>query len=469
MKERIICYKEKYRENPGWYWLLATVFLFPILPEYVSPFILFIGFIVFKKQWTRQGKKAKVGTLGKMMMAFMALAVVSTLWSDTKFSTFATAMLWWGMFLIEVMIYNLARTRKKIDRILTALAAAGALNGIVAILQICSFTLFRYGYIKKSQVFTTPFYKPLDKAVYTLLPFDIDTTLWWDSRASGFFSNPNLLATFLLIVYPISIYLFLNTNGKKHKLIYFFVNVLISGGISSTLTRAGCVIAILGWVFMFAILVKQHWKPLIQIFIPTVCVIVPSLLTRYGIIFKARGGGLEAKKSSAAHLQIWSGLIDYIFSHIKAFIIGLGFGVEKTGQILLNEYNLDKPHGHNFVLETWMEVGVIGIILLFAIIVCALGKLLEINANNGKKFTLVFCIFTSMMMYLLFGLTDYIFNSPKQIIFLFIFLGLTQAMSATYDKMLIHDTDSLREVARIELDNALHQKPIKHRKKKKTK
>ena len=46
MKEKLISLREQYKTNPGWCWLLATIFLFPILPEYVSPFILFIGFIV---------------------------------------------------------------------------------------------------------------------------------------------------------------------------------------------------------------------------------------------------------------------------------------------------------------------------------------------------------------------------------------------------------------------------------------
>ena len=344
MKEKLINLKEQYKKNPAWCWLLATVFFFPLLPEYVSPFLLFIGFIVFKVQWSKEGKKAKVGTLGKLMMAFMGFALISTLWSDTKFSTISTAALWWGMFLIEIMIHNIVRTRKKIDRLLAAMSLSGAINGFVAILQICSYTLFKYKYITKSQVFVTPFYKPLDKAVYNWLPFDIDTTLWWDSRASGFFSNPNLLATYLMIVYPISIYLFLNTKGKKHKLMYFMINVLISGGISATLTRGGCVIAIIGWLFMFIVLFKQHKKPLLEIFVPTVLVIVPSLLTRYGIIFKVRGAGSEAAKSSAAHLKIWGSLLDYIFHHALPFIIGTGFGIEQTGQILLNQYQLDKSH-----------------------------------------------------------------------------------------------------------------------------
>ena len=73
MKEKLAALKIEYRTNPGWCWLLAILFLFPLLPEYVSPFILFAGFIVFKVQWSRERRKAKVGTIGKMMMLFMAM------------------------------------------------------------------------------------------------------------------------------------------------------------------------------------------------------------------------------------------------------------------------------------------------------------------------------------------------------------------------------------------------------------
>lgn len=466
MNERLQVLRDRYSHDPGWYWLLATIFLFPILPEYISPFILFIGFIVFKRQWSREGKKAKVGTLGKLMMVFMVLAIVSTLWSGTKFSTFATAALWWGMFLVEVMIYNLATTRRRIDRILTTMVVSGGINGILGTLQITTYTLYRFGKIGKEFIVTTPFYKGIDETVYSILPFEIITKTW-SSRASGFFSNPNLFATYMVICYPISIYLFLNSKDRKHKIAYFILNVLISAGMSSTMTRAGCFIAIAGWVFMFIILAKQHWKPLLQIFIPTICIILPSILTRYGIIFKTVGkvsgtgsGGIEAKQSSQVHFQIWESLFNYITNHLKAFFIGIGFGVEQTGQILLNEYGLDKPHAHNFLIETWMELGIIGVLVLAVVLVCNFGKLLEINTNNGKKFTLVFCVFTATLIYLIFGLTDYIFNSPKQIIFLFILLGLTQAISRCYEKTLIHDTDSLIQVAETEIQNIIHQKPI---------
>ncbi len=448
--------KDEYRVNPGWIWLLAIIFLFPILPEYVSPFILFTGFIVFKIQWSKQGNRAYVGTLGKLEMAFMALALISTLWSDTKLDTLGVAGLWWGMFLVQVMIYNLANTRRKIDTILKTISVSAAINGIVGTIQVCSFALNKARLIGKEAVLITPIYKKMDKAVYTWLPFAIKTNTF-KNRASAFFSNPNLLASFMVFSYPISIYLFLNAKNKKNKIAYFVINLLISAGISSTLTRAGCVIALAGWIFMFIILAKRHAKELLVIFIPTFSIIIPSILTRYGL-FSIKGSKIAstasaaanntaAKESSANHLKIWSSIFDYLTHHIKAFIIGLGFGCESTGRVLKELYSLNKPHSHNFVLEICAELGIIGITLLTVIILCAFGKLLEINANNGKKFDLVFCVFTSLLLLLLFGLTDYIFNSPKQIILFFILMGLTQAISQCYDKTLINSPESLMKAA----------------------
>lgn len=458
MNEQISSLKLKYKKNPAWIWLLATLFLFPILPEYVSPFILFAGFIVFKRQWTKEGRKAKVGTLGKLQMAFMLLALISVLWSDTKLDTLGTAGLWWGMFLIQVMIYNLANTRAKIDTILKAITVSASINGLLGTFQILSRLFCNMGVLSEKLVVVTPFYKRLDKAVYTWLPFSIRTNTFSD-RASAFFSNPNLFATYMVFSYPVSIYLFLNAKSRKQKLFYFAMNVCISAGISSTMTRAGCVIALFGWIFMFIVLAKRHARELLEIFIPTVFIIVPSILARYGLVFtvKKSGGivqtpgstasGAAAKQSSANHFMIWDSVFDYITDNIRVLIGGLGFGCESTGNMLVALYGLNKPHAHNFVLEIWAELGIIGLLLFAVIVLCAFGKLLEINANNGKKFDLVFCVFTSLLLYLLFGLTDYIFNSPKQIILFMIIIGLTQAISQCYEKTIINSPESLAKAA----------------------
>ena len=86
------------------------------------------------------------------------------------------------------------------------------------------------------------------------------------------------------------------------------------------------------------------------------------------------------------------------------------------------------------MLEIWAELGIIGIIVLFAIIIMTVIKLFKTKAPNGKRYDLIFYIFTSFVMYLGFGLTDYIFNSPKQIILFMMIIGLAQAISRCYEE-----------------------------------
>lgn len=458
--------KQKYKSNPAWYWLLISLFTFFILPEYISPFVLFTAFIIFKRQWTKEKRLAKVGTVGKIELALMGYMLLTTLWSPTKLDTLGCAGLWWGMFLMQVMIYNLARTKEKIKKVIIAIVASAALNGFVGTLQMLTFILNFNGRIPKWLVLTTPFYRNVDKIVYKAMPFDISTKMWVQ-RASGFFSNPNLLATFMVVSFPLAIYLFINAKSKKGSWCVFLSIIAMCGGVASTQSRAGCFIMLFTWIALFIVQIRRHSKKLIEVFVPTGFAIVPSMLTRYGIISFlhkqsvnstiATVDGEEAMQSSIAHIKIWGSMIDYLTHHIWAFIFGTGFGMEQTGFILHEFYQLNKPHSHNFIIEFWAELGIVGIGLLAAAIICVVGKLMEINSNNAKSITLVFALAASLFALLLFGLTDYIFNSPKQIILLMIIFGITQAMSYVYDKTEIHNASDLVHVAGQDWYNVTHQ------------
>lgn len=451
--------KTKYMSNPGWYWLLFTLYSFFLLPEYISPFVLFIAFIIFKVQWSREGKLAKVGTTGKLEMGLMIYMLVSALWSQTKLDTLGSAGLWWAVILIQIMIYNLARTKERVQKVITAVVASAATNGIIGATQFVTYCLYKNDIIAKKWVLTTPLYRNLDKTVYKWMPFEIVTRMW-KKRASGCFSNPNLLATFMIMAYPLAIYLFLNARSKRSKVLSFLAIVMISAGMASTLTRAGCVIILIGWLFLFTVQIKRHYKKMLLAFIPTVASLVPALMVRYGhwhIYGKKGHSKKEAALSSEVHMDIWKSMIDYITHHAKTFLIGMGFGCEQTGQVLHNVYDLKKPHSHNFIIEIWAELGIVGVILLFTVMVVTMGKLLEINSNSKKKITLVFAVSTSFVAFFVFGLSDYIFNSPKQIIMMMILIGITQAISYTYDKTLINNPSDLEHVIERDWHNIIHQ------------
>ena len=462
MESKISRMKEKYKSNPAWCWLLITVFSFFLLPEYIAPFVLFCAFIIFKRQWKKEGRLAKVGNIGKLEMAFMAYMLISVIWSQKRLDTLGSAGLWWAVILIQVMVYNLARTKEKIDRVIKVLVASAAINGIVGAIQFVTFVLSVNKYTPQGAILVTPFYRYVDTFVYEKMPFKISTFMW-TNRASAFFSNPNLLATFMLVAFPLGVYLYLGAKDKKSRNIAFVELVCISFGMASTQTRAGCYVIIAAWAAMFVIFIKRHALRMLVLFIPAGGSSIFALLTRYAKIniypnvTFAPVSAEEALLSSARHFEIWKSLIDYLTHHGLAFVFGTGFGCEQTGFILENMYDLKKPHAHNFVIEIWMELGLIGIVVLGVIICYAIGKMLEIDLASHKAVLIQVSVLASFVSLLVFGLSDYIFNSPKQIILFTFLIGLIQAVSYTYDKHEIQTAKDLRRIAKANMQSLIHQ------------
>ncbi len=461
MKEKLLQFSDKYKENPAWCWLLLTVFSFPLLPEYVSPFILFAAYIIFKRQWTKEGRLARLGNIGKIELCFLTYMLISALWSKTKLDTLGSAGLWWAVILIQVMIYNLARTKEKIDAVIKALVASAAVNGAVGSIQFVTFVIYANKYMPQSFVLTTPFYRNLDKAVYAALPFKISTFMW-TNRASGFFSNPNLLATFMVVAFPLGVYLLFNSETKKQRALSFTALVCISFGMASTQTRAGCLLLIAVWAVIFIIFIKRKAPIMLALGVPTVGSSLFSVLSRYGKINIYPNVEFlpvspeEALLSSARHFEIWRSMIDYITHRAWVFLFGMGFGCESSGKVLLT-YDLDKPHSHNFVIEMWAELGIVGLIMLFIIIFYAVGKILEIDISSKDSLTLPVLLLVAFGAYLAFGLSDYIFNSPKQIIFFMILIGFIQSASYTLDKHEIHTRKDLIRIAKNDINALIHQ------------
>ena len=86
----------------------------------------------------------------------MGYMLLSTLWSDTKLDTLGMSGLWFGMLLVQVMIYNLARTKERVDTILKTVVFGASVNGLVASVQIVTYLLFKENLISQKFVLVTP-------------------------------------------------------------------------------------------------------------------------------------------------------------------------------------------------------------------------------------------------------------------------------------------------------------------------
>lgn len=424
----------------GWLWLFLVLAIAPLTPEYVSPFFLTIGYIVFLKEHKRSGLHAELGMQGKSMALCLGYFLIAACWSATALFSAAMAGLLLWMFLAQLMISNLCTDKRKLHLALSYFTIGSGAVGAIGLLQLGSRLIAPL--LHGKSIVPDPFFVKIDTLVFRILPFSINER-YFDDRSSSTFTNPNILATLLVVAFPIALYLMMQAKNKHHRLLYLGTMISIFGGIVSTKSRIAFVAVLLALVLSLFSVPKKKIKFILPLIALACLIAVPMLLTRFkgtlasldelsinNILQTLLGG-----KSSKTHMKIWKGCIDYLSTNPRALWIGLGGGVQNTWDVLMNVYKVNQPHAHNLILETVMEYGIVGLLLFITPFVVAIGNLFKLlHTRSSECRATVITILSALLCYLLTGLTDYPFNTPKQIQVLFILFGFTQAIYLVYKK-----------------------------------
>ena len=180
-----------------WRMALITLLCAAFLPEYIAPVFTLSTFLVFKRYFSQTKQKARIGTVGKVFLVYMCYMMISFLWSDTKIFSILVPLLWMGMFLGDIFLSNLIDRRERLRQAMFFLTIGAAAVSVVALLQMLC--------IKLKIPFPIPFWKDVDHFIFKFLPFSIVTD-FVSTRASATFDNPLILAAYLIIILPVSIY-----------------------------------------------------------------------------------------------------------------------------------------------------------------------------------------------------------------------------------------------------------------------
>lgn len=427
----------------SWRWLFLILFVSPLLPEYIAPFTVTIGYIIFLREQKKNRKKIKLGFQGKAEMLFLCyMLAAGCIWSATKLFSAAIAGLFLWMFLAGLMIAVLCTDKERLLCAVKYFVWSGGAAGAIGTLQLLSRITAKLLDIKS--IVPDPFYRWLDTAVFRILPFSIKDRMF-DDRSSGTFTNPNIYTTILVIALPFALYFLMRAVSKKERLLYFGITTAIACGVAASKSRIALAAVLLALILSLFCFGKKKAKLLIALIALACLVAVPMILSRFsgtlakmdeitlvGLIEMMLGG-----KSSRTHIAIWEGCVDYLSKTPKAFWIGLGGGTENSWDIILNHYGINQPHAHNLVLELWMEYGLVGVLLFFTPIVIAIRNLVRIIRNKALEKevrVLAYIVICAFLCYNLTGLTDYLFNSPKQVMLLFVLFGFAQAIYRIYGK-----------------------------------
>lgn len=399
-------------------WLLTIIGVSFILPEYIAPLFVFFFYIPFLRHFKKTGRNAKIGNLGKAFMAYMCYMIVSGIWSGTHLLSSLIGLLWMGCFLFYIESANIINTKDKLKNAIFALNISSGVMGLIATLEFATYNLTKYvdGF---NFTISNPLYYQLNDWVFNLFPFEIINSQY-PSRSAATFDNPLILATFLIITTPFcafsSVY-FKHSKHRKLSRVCFAFSLL---GILCTESR-GAYIAIALSIATLLISSRKIFKKLL----PFMFVLAIGIPLTIALRYKNNSSGNEFLASNNNRLAIWRVCADLFTEHP---IIGMGAGTENIHQEIIQRIGINRSHAHNLFLEIATEGGIIGVILVIAIIVVFaknLFKLFYLKNNAYRPYAVLYT--SSIIGFITMSLYEHTLQSPKEMMIFFLFLGFAEA------------------------------------------
>ncbi len=389
-----------------------------LCPEYIAPFFVFGLFIYFKKHFTRTGRKAKIGELGKIFLMYMLFMLISGIWSDAHYISSLIALLWMGCFLGYIIMANSVNTKDKLKHAITAFNISAGLIGLIALLEFVSYNLTKHTDWFHF-IFPNPLYYGINTTIFKYLPVDVVYSQF-NSRASATFDNPLILATYLVISTPFcafgSVYFKHSKNRKISRVCLLFA----IAGIISTSSR-GAYIAIAMAIITMLISHKKIFKKLFPF------VIIIAITVPIAIVLRFRNSPREADflSSDSSRFDIWKHCVEMFLSHP---ILGLGAGTENIHILLRDTYGIDRTHAHNLMLEMLTEGGIIGIAFFTAVLVIIVKNVLKLFKLKNNLYRPYAVLYTSSLIgFTVISLFEFTLQSPKELMVFFILLGFIEA------------------------------------------
>lgn len=386
---------------------LITLLCAAFLPEYIAPVFTLSTFLVFKRYFSQTKQKARIGTVGKVFLVYMCYMMISFLWSDTKIFSILVPLLWMGMFLGDIFLSNLIDRRERLRQAMFFLTIGAAAVSVVALLQMLC--------IKLKIPFPIPFWKDVDHFIFKFLPFSIVTD-FVSTRASATFDNPLILAAYLIIILPVSIYSLFELKEKWQRITAGVCVLLIFGGIAATYSR-GAYLAVIVMLVVLMFLGKKQAVGIAALFAGILLILPQSVYQRLFAI-------LQLDVSTVTRLAIWGGCLK-VFTENPLF--GVGAGTENVTNLLQNRFGINQPHAHSLYFELLVEGGLISILFFVAVLSLLVYDLFYLLRSGRKWRRMGVAYLASLAGFLLFSVFEFSLQTPKELQYFMLFLGLVEA------------------------------------------
>ena len=398
----------------GFPFLMAIfcVVAMPVAPEYAAP-VLAIAAFLFAFFDARHKGGLRIGTLGKLLLLYIAYSAIGILYSAHRGNSLATVAMWVVMFLMYLTLTTVLTSRKRIRIALFLFASAAGLIGFIACAQ--------YGLRNILDIQSVPaqFWDKIDRIFYEYFPMTVDL----DSnggRVCGTFNNPNVLAEFFVMSIPLVGFYGFHGKRTPSRLLGRCLTLLAVFGAVVSLSR-GAYIALLAMLLLLILTHIRKISPFAMCLVAAVSLVPEAVISR----FLSIGDG---DHSIFERFDVWGVAIQAI---IEDPLFGSGPGISNFWEYLTS-MGVTAPHSHNLVLQLLIEGGFIGLFLMFLVGTRLLQDSMELlgRSRQTAPIGLAFLIFA--VAFVVHGMVDFPFLSPKLVGTFCIVLGFFDGLSAPY-------------------------------------
>lgn len=297
---------------------------------------------------------------------------------------------------------NLIRTEQWLKRCALALVSSGTLVAIWGIVQYFFASVFVDAWVDRE------YFSEISR------------------RAVSFFDNPNVLASYLVMILPFVLLMFLRAQRGKEKNLYFISLFAVLMCIILTWSR-GAWLATIACLLVFGFIYSR--KTLRSIFLFGLTVPFWSILLPTSITKRFLSIGNLADSSTAYRVHTWKGSWELIKEY---FMSGIGYG-SSAFQNVYPQFAYAgieaAEHSHSLYLQIFIGLGIGGVLSFFCILFLAAQMNFEYlkQSQNVRAKSFVIASMCAIVGALVMGLFDFIWYNYRMFFLFWAILGLACA------------------------------------------
>ncbi|MDD4688273.1 MAG: O-antigen ligase family protein [Eubacteriales bacterium] len=380
--------------------LYALVFIAPIFPTIVCIGLaayVFMAYIL--DRLVNQKPLFKFDGVSFMILLFV---LVQLFYSVTSYSVKKSVEIWL-VYLMFIAMYFVTSTAVDSKRKLHWFVSLFLTSSLL----VSAFGIFQYFFGDNIG------HAWLDEEMFEDISVRVYSTL----------GNPNVLGEYLILAIPLALAMIWSCKGWLSRL--YYTGVLGAASLCLVFTQSrGCWIGIIVGIGIYIFIVNKRYIA----FLFAGAVVAPFIMPQ-SIIERFTSIGDTSDSSTSYRVNIWYG----VFKLLADFwFVGIGIGERAFARIypFYAYSNIYAPHSHNIYLQLIVEMGIVGLLVMFFIMLLFWRRLIADFAKKKTAQTVIaVAILSGTIAFMCQGAFDYVWYNYRVVLIFWMLMGLGSATS----------------------------------------